>query len=183
MGALFFYHEHYSVFQWIGILTVLGFFYFFSLAGQKEGFRFKNNQWIGFIFLATLLGSISTLYDKYLIAHYDRMAVQAWFSVYMIPVFIPFLLILWVPQRKSQPFEWRQTIPFIGLLLTIADFAYFYALTDPEALITILSVLRRTSVVISFVLGAILFKETNLKRKAIALLGILAGVLMIVLAS
>ncbi len=183
-GALFFYHETYNLWQWIGILTVLGFFYYFSLVGNKEGINLKRNKWVLFIVIATLLGSISTLYDKYLITHYDRMAVQAWFSVYMIPVFIPFLLVLWYPQReKKQPFKWRWAIPVIGILLTIADFSYFYALTDEGALITILSILRRTSVIISFAIGGIIFKETNLKRKAVALLGIMAGVLMIVFGS
>ncbi len=183
LGALAIYHEHYNLFQWIGIFTVLGFFYYFALAGNREGINFKRNKWVLFIIIATLLGSISTLYDKYLIAHYDRMAVQSWFSVYMIPVYIPFIAFLWYPQRKSSKFEWRWSIPLIGILLTVADFAYFYALTDKAALITILSVLRRTSVIISFALGAVIFKETNLKRKAFALLGILAGVFIIVFGS
>lgn len=184
LGALLIYNESYSWKQWIGITTVLFFFYLFSLAGNKEGIRFRNNRWIYFILLATLLGSMSTLYDKYLIGHYPRMAVQAWFSVYMIPVFLPFLLFLWYPSRtKGYRFQWRFSILVIGLLLAIADFAYFYALTDDKALITILSVLRRTSVIISFIGGAILFKEGNIKRKAWALAGIFAGVLWLVFGS
>ncbi len=183
-GALILFSERYNIWQWAGIMTVLTFFYIFSLAGRKEGISFMRNKWILYIALATLLGSISTLYDKYLITHYDRMAVQAWFSVYMIPVFLPFLLGMWYPRRKSiTPFEWRWTIPVIGILLSLADFAYFYALSYDDALITILSVLRRTSVVVSFAFGALIFKEGNLKHKALALLGILAGVLLIVLGS
>jgi transporter family protein len=181
IGALAIYHESYTLLQWLGIITVLSFFYYFSLAGNREGIIFKQNKWVLFIVIATLLGSISTLYDKYLIAHYDRMAVQAWFSVYMIPVYIPFVAFMWYPHRKSERFEWRWAIPLIGILLTLADFAYFYALTDTSALITILSVLRRSSVVIAFIGGAVLFKEGNLKRKALALFGIFIGVLMLVL--
>jgi len=183
IGALIIYQETYNLWQWTGIITVLSFFYIFSLAGNREGISFKRNKWIYSIVIATLLGSMSTLYDKYLIGHYDRLAVQAWFSIYMIPVFLPFLLIFWYPKRKESKFEWRNSIILIGILLTIADFAYFAALADRTALITILSVLRRTSVIISFVAGAIIFKEINIKRKALALIGILAGVLMIVLGS
>ncbi|MGE0090625.1 MAG: EamA family transporter [Bacteroidales bacterium] len=181
LGALIIYHETYNLWQWMGILTVLGFFYYFSLAGNREGINFKRNKWVLFIMVATMLGSFSTLYDKFLIAHYNRMAVQAWFSVYMIPVYIPFVLFMWYPQRKVAKFEWRWSIPFIGIILTIADFSYFYALTDDAALITILSVLRRSSVVIAFIGGALLFKEGNLKRKGVALIGIFIGVLMLVL--
>lgn len=184
IGAMLIYNEQYNVLQWLGIITVLGFFYLFTLTGNREGIHFKRNKWILFIMIATVLGSISTIYDKFLIANYDRMAIQAWFSIYLIPVFLPFMLFMWYPQRKkSTPLQWRWAIPLIGILLSIADFAYFYALTDKDALITILSVLRRTSVIISFTLGAILFKEKNLKRKAFALLGILGGVLLIVFGS
>lgn len=183
-GAMVIFQEQYNLWQWSGIITVLGFFYFFALASNREGISFKSNKWVFAIVLATFLGSISTLYDKFLIAHYDRMAVQAWFSIYMIPVFFPFLMFVWYPKRKeSKPFRLQVSIPLIGILLSIADFAYFAALNDKDALITILSVLRRASVIIAFVAGAIFFKETNIKRKAIALAGILAGVVMIVLST
>ncbi len=184
IGALVIYHETYTVWQWIGIIVVILFFYYFSLAGNKEGINLKRNRWVLFIMLATFFGSFSTLYDKYLIANFDRMAIQSWFSIYMVPVFLPFLFLLWYPNRKKgEPFQWRWSIPVIGIILSIADFSYFYALTYPGSLITILSVLRRTSVIISFSLGALIFKETNLKRKAIALIGIMIGVLIIVLGS
>jgi transporter family protein len=184
IGALIIYKEQYSTLQWIGMGIVLGFFYFFSLAGKREGINFTRNKWIYFIMLATFLGSISTLYDKYLIAHYDRMAVQVWFSIYLIPVFLPFMIFMWYPERqKTRPFEWRWSIPLIGILLTCGDFAYYYALSEPDMLIAILSVLRRTSVIVSFTIGAIIFKEINLKRKAFALFGIFVGVFIIVLGS
>jgi transporter family protein len=184
LGALFIYHEVYNLSQWFGIMVVFISFYLFSVAGNKEGIVFKNNRWIIFMVIATLLGSASTLYDKFLIGHFPRMAVQAWFSIYMVPIFFPFLMFLWYPKRKvSTPFKWRWSIPVIGLLLSMADFAYFYALTDPDALITIMSLLRRTSVIISFAAGAVIFKEANIKRKGLALLGILTGVLLIVLGS
>jgi transporter family protein len=184
LGALIIYHEVYNGWQWAGITVIFVSFYLFSKAGNKEGIVFKSNRWILFMIIATLLGSASTLYDKFLIGHYPRMAVQAWFSVYMIPIFLPFLLFLWYPKRKTSiPFKWRWWIPVIGILLSLADFAYFYALAKPEALITILSLLRRTSVIISFAGGALIFRESNLKRKGWALLGILAGVALIVLGS
>lgn len=182
LGAMIIFGEQYNFWQWSGIITVLGFFYFFALAGNKEGISFKSNKWIFAIIIATFLGSISTLYDKYLITNYDRMAVQAWFSIYLVPVFLPFLLFV-LKGKKPAKIKFQYSIPLIGILLTIADFAYFAALNDEEALITILSVLRRASVVISFMAGAIIFKEVNIKRKAIALTGILSGVLMIVLST
>jgi transporter family protein len=47
--------------------------------------------------------------------------------------------------------------------------------------ISVGSLMRRFSVVITFVLGAIVFRERNLKRKGVALAAILAGVILLCL--
>ena len=184
LGALTIFGEKLSFLQWTGLIITLIFYYLFSLAGRKEGINFLRNKWVLFIFLATLIGTVSSLYDKYLIAHYDRMAVQAWFSIYMIIVLLPVQAVLWFPGRKKYTsFQWRWTIPLIGVCLTVADFAYFYALTWDDSLIAILSVLRRGSVLISFTLGALIFKEVNIRHKALILAGILAGIIIIIAGS
>lgn len=136
------------------------------------------------IVLATIIGAGSSLYDKYLLERYDRLAVQAWFSVYLVAFYLPILLLLWYPRRKmNTPFQWRYSIILIGIFLVLADFAYFYALSYTDSLIGILTSLRRSSVVISFFIGAMIFKDKNLKDKWYALLGILLGVFLIYLGS
>jgi len=179
IGAVIVFHERFTALQWTGILTVLCFFYYFSLAGKKEGIDFLRNKWIFAAIGATLLGAASALYDKYLFSHFDRFFIQAWMSVYMIPVLLPLMFFRRSPKKSS--LKWTWLIPVIGLLLVISDFVYFYALSTEGSLIAVLSVLRRTSVVIAFVSGAIFFGERNLKRKGLALFGILTGVLLIVL--
>ena len=47
----------------------------------------------------------------------------------------------------------------------MADFAYFYALSLPGAMISIVSMVRRGSVLVSFLCGALLFREKNIKSK------------------
>jgi transporter family protein len=184
IGALIIFGERFSGFQWIGIVVILFFFYVFSLAGKQEGIIFSKNKWIYAVIAGTMLGAVSSLYDKYLFRHYDRMAVQAWYSIYFIPVFLPFVMFIWYPGRKkTSPFRWSRLIPIIGIALVISDFLYFYALSEKESLIAILSVVRRSSVIVSFTAGAIFFSEQNLKRKSIALAGILAGVISIIIGS
>ncbi len=181
LGAVIIFSEKLNYLQWIGITISLFFFYIFSLTGSKEGLSFKNNKWIYFIVGATLIGSISGLYDKYLIRHISNMAVQAWFSVYMIPVILPFVYLFWYKRMgNTTRFEFRYTIPLIGITLTIADFCYFYALTDDNSLIAIVSSLRRSSVLVTFLFGALIFKEKNIMRKFILLLGMMLGILIIV---
>jgi transporter family protein len=181
-GALIIFDERFNLYQWTGILFAIISSYLFAVAGKKEGITFHKNKWIFAIMAATLIGSVSSLYDKFLLQHYDRMAIQAWFSIYMVLVLLPFVLMLWFLKRKEFPkFRWRWTIPAIGITLSLADFLYFYALSQPEALIGIVSVIRRSSVIVAFTFGAIIFKENNIKPKAIALAGILLGVVILVL--
>ena len=184
MGALLIYSEKFTLYQWLGIIIVLLFFYIFSLAGRKEGINFVKNKGILYIVIATVLGSVSSLYDKFLIGNYNKMAVQAWFSMYMVVVFVPMLLFLWYPKRKKlQPFKWNFYIHLIGIVLVITDFFYFLAISQEGSLIAVISVLRRSSVVIAFSFGAVFMKEANIKHKSFALFGILTGVILLILGS
>uniref|UniRef100_UPI003216FF3A DMT family transporter n=1 Tax=uncultured Draconibacterium sp. TaxID=1573823 RepID=UPI003216FF3A len=182
IGALLIFHERLNLYQWLGIIITLAFFYLFSTAGKLEGIEFKRNKWIYFIIAGTLLGACSGLYDKFILQRIDRVAVQAWFSVYQVVILLPFVLLNEkIRKRRNITFEWRWTIPFIGLFLIIADYLYFYALSDKEALISVISALRRGSVLIAFVIGGLLFREQNLKKKGAYLIGILIGILLITL--
>jgi drug/metabolite transporter (DMT)-like permease len=184
-GALLIFHEQPSLQQWIGMAIIFASYCAFSLIGQKEGIRFHRSKWILFIFLATFIGTLSTLYDKYLFQQlgYAPMLVQFWFAFYNVVLLGLFTAGVWWPRRAAfTPFQWRWSIPLIGLLLITSDFAYFNSVHDPAALITVLSILRRSSVVVAFIAGCFLFKDVNRRKKAWALAGVLAGVILIVLA-
>ncbi len=181
VGAILIFNESLNAIQWIGVIITLFFFYLLSTAGKLEGINFRKNVWIFCIIAATLLGATSGLYDKFIIRKIDRLAVQAWFTFYQVLVMLPAVgLFRWAKAKSERPaFEWRWTIPAIGLFLLVADFAYFYALSYEDSMISIISSLRRGGVLVAFVTGALLFKENNIKRKGIYLLGILTGILII----
>ncbi|MCW0483042.1 DMT family transporter [Gaoshiqia sediminis] len=184
-GAILIFHETLNLTQWIGVVITLVFFYMLSTAGKLEGINFRKNVWIFCIVAATLLGAASGLYDKFIIRKIDRLAVQAWFSYYQVVVMLPAIaLFRWAKPREERPvFEWRWSIPAIGLFLLMADFAYFYALSYEDSMISIISALRRGGVLVAFAMGALIFHENNIRRKAIYLLGILTGILIISLGS
>ena len=78
---------------------------------------------------------------------------------------------LWWPSRKSTTvFQWRWSILGISIFLALADLVYFYALTEPDVLIAIVSMTRRSSVLVSFLFGAFLWRENNIRAKAFDLL-------------
>lgn len=171
VGALIIFGERLNLYQWIGVLLTIVSFFLLSLSGRKEGIRFYKDKWILFLLLAAVLGAVSGLYDKYLMQRFSSTAVQFWFNTYQCMMMFVIMMILWYPKRKkSTPFNWRWSILLVSLFLTAADFVYFYALTDTDAMISIVSMVRRSSVLVSFIGGVVLFHEKNLKGKAIDLL-------------
>ncbi len=184
VGALLIFHERLSLGQWGGIALIIGSYLWLSFETGKEGISFHKDKWVVLMFLAALLGAASALYDKFLLqrAMLDPVGMQAWFSVYMLLIVSVILAALWWPRRHgTTPFVWRWTIPMIGVLLILADFVYFRALADGTALIIILSAIRRSSVVLTFVVGSLVFGDVNRRRKGFALLGVLTGVLLILI--
>ncbi len=185
LGAIVIFSEHLNFYQWVGVTITLLFFYMLSTTGKSEGINFTTNKWVFFIMAGTFLGAASGLYDKFLMRRIDRMAVQAWFSFYQVAILFPVLVVnQWlVPKEERAQFHWRWTIPLIGVFLVLADYLYFNALSYPESMISIVSSLRRGGTVISFVVGALIFHEKNIKRKALYLAGIMIGILLISLGS
>ena len=185
-GALFYFHESLSLLQWTGLFIIIISFFWFSRIGKKEQIVFRNNKWIYYAFLASLVNAISGLYDKQLIARMELhpQTVQSWFAIYLVAIQGIVILFTWLPYRhKFTPFKWRWSIPIIGLLLIMSDFVYFRALTFSLASIVLLSAVRKTRVVVALVLGGIVFKEKNKRKKLYALLGLLTGLFLIMYAS
>ena len=179
LGALLIFGERLNAWQWIGVAFAIISFYMLSLGGKKEGIDFKHNKWIWFAVTASLLGAVSALYDKALMRQLDNMLVQAWCNVYIMLIMCGVMFVLWYPKRKEQPFQWRWTILLISLFLTVADFAYFKALSEEGSMISIVSMVRRGNVIISFLCGALFLHEKNIKSKLLALIMVLIGLVFL----
>lgn len=191
VGAMMVYGESLNGWQWTGVLLAVMSFFLLSRSGRQEGIHFMHNRWIWFIVLAALLGAVSGLYDKYLMASpenggigLDHLAVQAWYNIYQMFMMLVILLVVWWPTRQSHtPFHWHWSIIGISLFLCAADFVYFYALSLPGAMISIVSMVRRGSVLVSFLFGAWVFHEHNLRSKAIDLALVLLGMVFLYIGS
>lgn len=182
IGAMLIFGERLNLFQWIGVSLSIASFYLLSSSSKKEGINFKNNKWIFFTLISIMTGALSGLYDKHLMRSMDVMTVQVWFNVYQCVIMSFILLFLWYPRRKhTTPFVWHWNIIFISVFLCIADWVYFYALTDPDSMISIVSMIRRSNVLVTFIAGALFFHEKNLKNKAVDLFLVLLGMIFLYL--
>ena len=191
VGALLFFGERLNVWQWVGVSLAVISFLLLSRSGKKEGIDFKHDHWIYMIVGAAALGAVSGLYDKYLMAPagqggvgLDRMMVQSWYNIYQCFMMLVMLLLLWWPKHnQTTPFHWDWAIIGVSVFLSTADFMYFYSLSLPEAKISIVSMVRRGSVIVSFLCGAMFFREKNLKAKAVDLALVLLGMIFLYIGS
>ena len=191
VGALLVYGERLNLWQWMGVLLAILSFFLLSRSGRKEGIDFKHNRWIFCLIIAALLGAASGLYDKYLMAsvqdggvELNRMVVQSWYNIYQMILMGIILCTIWFPKRRqSTPFRWDGAIVFISIFLSLADFAYLYALSLPGAMISVVSMVRRGSVIVSFITAVLFFRERNVKAKAIDLLLVLLGMICLYIGS
>ena len=173
VGAMLIFGERLNACQWTGVVLTLLSLFLLSRSSRREGVDFRHNVWILCIAVAALAAVVSGLYDKYIMARLDPVFVQGWCNLYLFGLMSVVVGILWWPRRRT-------TTPF---LLVLADFAYFYALHQPDAMVSVVSMVRRSSVVVSFLCGAVLFREHNLRSKAFDLAFILVGMFFLWLGS
>ena len=184
LGALILYGEHLNLWQWTGVLLAILSFFLLSKSGRKEGIDFRHNHWVVLVVAAAVLGAASGLFDKFLLASpedggvgLDRMVVQSYFCFYQ---FLLMAMLLMLERNTWRgKFHWHWSILCVSLFLAAADFVYFYALGLHGALVSIISLARRSSVIVSFLVGAFVFREKNLRSKTIDLLLVLLGMLFL----
>ena len=181
LGAVLFFAERPSFTQWCGMAIVVGGYAVFAVIGEAEGLGFRANGWFWVLLAGTLVGAGSGLYDKVLL---QRMMIapvtlQFWFTTYNLLLQTLVVATIWWPRRLNQKFAWRRSVFLVGALLVIADQLYFRALASQGALLSIISLVRRSNVLVSFVIGGWLFREQLLARKATGLALIALGLVVL----
>lgn len=184
VGAVLIFGERLNVWQWSGVLLTIASLYLLSLTSKKENVSFSSRHAVA-MFMAMLLGAVSGLFDKYIISEHslDPMFVQSWFSIYQLAIMSIILLVIWYPRRKVDKFHWTWAIPLISIFVSLADYCYYHAIDMDGSMIAVISMVRRFSVVVSFVCAAIIFGEKNLKSKALDMVLILIGMLLLAIGS
>lgn len=207
VGALLVFGERLNLYQWLGVSFAIVGYYLLRRSGKKEGIDFRHNRWIIFAVLGALLGAVSALYDKYLLAPEEaggvglnRMVVQSYFLFYQFFMMaVVYLKTCTGEISHSQEQVSAPVFPFvrvrdhgwalvfwplmIALFLSAADFVYFYALSQPDALIAVVSMVRRGSVLVSFTVGALVFREKNPWSKALDLAFVILSMIFLYLGS
>ena len=184
VGAVLLFGERLNLWQWGGVLLTIASLYLLSVSSKKENVSFSSRHAVA-MFMAMLLGAVSGLFDKYIISEHslDPMFVQSWFSIYQLVIMTILLLVIWYPRRSVDKFHWSWAIPLISIFVSCADFCYYHAIDMDGSMIAVISMIRRFSVVVSFVCAALIFGEKNLRSKALDMVLILIGMILLAIGS
>ena len=110
--------------------------------------------------------------------------LQSWCNFYITLLLGLCILVKALHDKENREhFKWDWMLLLIAVFITGADMLYFFALKQEGALLSVISIMRRCSVVVTFVVGAIVFKEKKLKAKSLDLAILLAGMACLILGS
>jgi Predicted membrane protein len=192
IGCIFIFGERLNALQWIGVIVAIVALFLLGRSSKKEGIDFTNNKWIFCMAASVLFGVLSALFDKYIMKQMKPMFVQGWCNFYITVILaITIAIMQLIANRRHAEasvvkgevltkFRWDWLIPVIAVFITASDFLYFYSLTGSDSLLSVISMLRRSSVIVTFICGAIMFKEGHLREKGFAMGLLLAGMALLV---
>jgi bacterial/archaeal transporter family protein len=176
--------ERLSLLQWAGVALIMAALLLLARSSRKEGINFTSDKGIAWMVVSVLTGAASALYDKHILAHLQPMFVQSWSNVYITALLALLILIKYLRDKGSvEKFRWDWMLLLIAVLITISDALYFYAVKEEGALLSVISMIRRSSVLITFIFGALVFKEHHIRDKAIDLAILLGGLALLLFAS
>ena len=158
-------------------LVVLGLY----LANRKksqsdEKYKLKY-VWI--ILAECFLNAVSGTLDKYIMStgKITSSALQFWFMLLLAAFYLGYILI------KHEKLELKKafTNPWLYLLsfsLILGDRLLFIANEDPASKVTIMTVIKQSSAVVTIILGKIVYNEKNIIKKLLCALIIIAGIII-----
>ncbi len=184
IGSLIWFREFPNFLQGIAMIVIFAGYYMFTVISKMDGINIKKHKGFHCIILATLIGSMAALFDKYLmgVLHVPKTTVQFYFIIELVLIFGVSCLIHRAAEKERTPFKWRWSIAMVGLLLVVTDYIYFAAVSIPGVQIAILSLIRRSSCIITFLIGYKYFREGNFKVKLCALVMFLIGIALLAIA-
>ena len=184
LGSILIFGERLNLWQWVAIIIAMFALWLLGYTSKKEGVDFARNKWIFCMWVAVFTGVISALMDKHLMASMKPMFVQGWCNFYIVLIMAVIVLAGRFGHSKYyQPYRHDWAVWLIAIFITASDFLYFLSLSSPGSMLSVVSMLRRSSVIITFICGALFFKEKNLRSKGIAMLILLAAMAILVFSS
>ncbi|MCR5560489.1 MAG: DMT family transporter [Bacteroidales bacterium] len=194
--------ERLNLWHWLGVAAVLVALWLLGAASGREGFRFGSGRGFWALIISMVTGVASALWDKYIISSFvfegplspvyaalpENLQVplflQSWTNVYITILLAVIVAVKAVRDgERRERFRWDWSLLAIAVLITFSDAIYFLAINQEGSLLSVISLVRRFSIVVTFFVGAIIFREGKIKGKSAALAFMIVGILLLMYGS
>ena len=176
--GVFFLKETISLNGFIGLAIVLVGIYLVNRKKDAEGGEF-NRKYIFYTLVSCALNAISGTLDKYIMGMkvISTDNLQFWFMLLMSLMYLAYILI----KREKINFKSCIKNPYIYLLsimLIVADKLLFIANADPNSKVTMMTLIKQSSVFVTIASGKLIYKEKHILYKSACALLIFAGIVL-----
>lgn len=144
--------------------------------GEKAKVPFTQTMtWFVFLaFLSCVLNAVSGLLDKILMKEMNSSQLQFWYTFFMACYYGIYAL---VTRAKISSSVWKNIwIWLLAIGLIVMDKALFIANGIPESQITVMTLIKQSSVVVAIIAGKFIFHEKDILHKIVCALIIIAGI-------
>lgn len=177
----FIFDEVITIMHFLSLLFIATGIVLITMLDRKENKDKVKNHYIYIILLifGSVLGSCSAMLDKYLInvREVESGAVLLWFLLFNSLIYGTIYL------YKNKKIEWKKLKANYWLVLTgvgiaLADIVYYSAIASIGAQISLISILRKCSVIVATILASLFLKEKHLFKKLGILLIMIIGIVI-----
>ena len=165
----------------VSLLLVASGLYFANTKKSAENENYKM-KYIWIILIECFLNAVSGTMDKYIMStgEITSSALQFWFMLLLSVFYLAYILI----KREKLELKKAFTNPWLYVLsfsLILGDRMLFIANADPESQVTVMTLIKQSSAIVTVILGRLIYKEKNILRKLICAGIILLGIALAII--
>ena len=161
----------------IGLLLVILGLYLVNFTKRTDSE--SKPKYILLALAGCLFNAVSGTLDKIYTQYVTPGQLQFWFMFYMVLMYLVYILIKKEKISFKSGFR-NHWIIIMSILFVISDRVLFIANSDPQSKVTVMTLLKQSCVMVSILLGKIIFKEKNILYKFLCSILIILGIVFAV---
>ena len=187
--------ESLGLLQGIGMLLVLVGVAIVNLKKDSTPGANTTYKVIPLVLISCIFNALSAIIDKYTLSSApDRWIfgneilndgqMQFWYMLYLCSFYGLYILVRYIAKKEKINAKRALKCPWIyalSILFMLADKAMFIANSNPNSKVITLTVLQQVSVLVTILLGKILYKEKNILYRSFCAILIIAGIIISVI--
>ncbi len=172
--------ESFTLPKAIGVVLVVLGLYLVNIKKDKNGSKELTLPILTAALLNCFFNAISGTMDKVLMQYMDSAQLQFWFMLFMTIIYGAILI-----ARKEKVYistlKNNFWIPLMSLSLIIGDRMLFEANANPESEVTVMTIIKQSSVLVTVLVGWLVFHEKHILYKLLCTAIVLSGIIISVI--